>query len=341
MTRISADNSNPVEIEPLEGGRHRIRVYSGDRRRVLSQWDSSYSEDLIRLIYEVKGEKSFLDEIRRDEDRQYVSACLESDIFGYVAGKELAGKRLLDFGCGAGASTMILRRMLPETEIVGLELSEKALTIARARKEFYGFEHIKFHLSPSGDSVPADLGKFDYILFSAVYEHLLPDERRDLLPRIWSLLKPGGVFFLDQTPWRYFPFEGHTTRLPIINYLPDKLALVYARTFSKRVGKNETWQGLLRRGIRGGTVKDIMKNIRNACSDSKEHPILLKPSGQGVRDRIDLWHAGYAISISRKYPWAKPVQLILKLLLKIILFTTGIVVVPSLSLAIKKPLCHA
>ena len=31
------------------------------------------------------------------------------------------------------------------------------------------------------------------------------------MPLIWSKLKPGRTLFINQTPYRYFPYEHHTT----------------------------------------------------------------------------------------------------------------------------------
>ncbi len=320
-------------IEPLEGGRFRLDYRNPKSGGRVQTWETAYPEDLIRLILEVRGPASVIDEIRRDEDPRYVRACLEVDITGYVDPQSLKGKRWLDFGCGGGASTAILAGMFPDSPIVGIDLSDRSLAIARARGRHFGYRNIEFLLSPSPDRLPPDLGSFDAILLSAVLEHLLPDERRTLLPRLWGLLNPGGVLFIDQTPWRYFPFEGHTTRLPLINYLPDRPAYSYARALSRRVGADESWESLLRRGIRGGSLGEIGRILRSCCGMDFE---FLTPNRLGFRDRVDLWYAGYAVSIANKYPWARPVQAFLRGLFKAVYWTTGAAVVPSLSLAIHK-----
>jgi hypothetical protein len=60
-----------------------------------------------------------------------------------------------------------------------------------------------------------------------------------------------------------------------------------ARRFSRRVGDGESWETLLRRGIRGATVREIMRSIgRDGGS-----PELIVPSAAGLRDRIDVWLA--------------------------------------------------
>lgn len=335
MSEIIKHADGEVRITKISSGRRKISVYltKNVTTNPGQSWETAYPVELIRKIINAKGAVVLCDEIRRDEDPAYVQACLEKDIFGYLPPESFENKALLDFGCGAGASTVILARKLIRTQILGVDLEERWLAIARARARFYGSSNVEFFRSPAGDQLPKDLGPFDYIVMSAVYEHLLPAERKRLLPQLWNQLKLGGVLFINQTPYRYFPFEGHTSRLPLLGYLPDRIALAYARRFSPRVGSQSSWPELLRRGIRGADVGEILTILRQ---NSSHPPVLLEPNQVGLEDRIDLWYAGYAVSIANKYPWAKPIQRFMKLLLKFIKFTTGLVVVPSLSLAIQK-----
>src|SRR5205814_6869050 len=122
---------------------------------------------------------------------------------------------------------------------------------------------------------------------SEVNEHLLPNERRLQLPRIWSHHKPGGVLYINQTPHRYSPVEMHTTGLPLINYLPDAVAFRAARRFSKRINGDEDWPALLRAGIRGATIGKILQVLGARAA-------LLEPQ-RG--DHIDLWYG----KLSRRY----------------------------------------
>ena len=74
--------------------------------------------------------------------------------------------------------------------------------MARSRAEHYNLTNIKFICSPNPSVLPKDIQKFDFIFLIAVFEHLLPQERRDLMPMIWEYLKPGGILFLNETPYR-------------------------------------------------------------------------------------------------------------------------------------------
>ncbi len=325
-----------IEITELSNGMRRITIdsnnfYLNSKDRII---ETNYPIDLIKKILTVKGPGSLNDEIRREEDPLYTKACITNDLLAYLPEAAFMNKRLLDFGCGAGASSIILKRMFPETEIIGIDLSNKLISIAQVRADYYHLDKLSFLCSPDNKTLPYNIGKFDYVVLSAVFEHLLPDEREPVLQQIWSLLNPNGILFLNQTPYRFFPFEGHTTRLFFVNYLSDNLACFYARRFSKRTKRTDTWEQLLRRGIRGSYPREIIRILKKAETNSR--PLLLKPCQPGFHDRIDIWYSGYAVSIAHKYPKTKNIQLILKYIAKLIYLLSGIVCLPTVSIAIRK-----
>jgi 2-polyprenyl-3-methyl-5-hydroxy-6-metoxy-1,4-benzoquinol methylase len=313
-----------MTIEALPNGCHKVSVRPAPGHAVArSQWVTSYPTSLIREIFSAKG-LYVCDEIMREEDPRYVEHHIQKEVLSYFPAEAFAGKRILDFGCGSGGSSMVLGRMLPPCEIVGIDLEEKLLNIARLRAAHFGRSSIQLLQSPSGDSLPPALGQFDFIMFNAVFEHLLPHERPMLLPKIWRHLKPGGVLFLNQTPYRYSLVEVHTTGgVPFINYLPDGLALWAARKFSRHVGPEDDWNTLLRRGIRGGTVPEVLGLL-----GGDEHAELLAPRPE-VGDRIDLWFK----TLSPRHAWLKRA---IWTSLKVIKGITGKEVAPSLSLAVRK-----
>lgn len=50
-----------------------------------------------------------------------------------IAGRARPKARILDIGCGAGATSLALAKRLPQAEIVGIDLSEELAAAARAR----------------------------------------------------------------------------------------------------------------------------------------------------------------------------------------------------------------
>jgi len=309
-----------ITVERLSDGRHCIEVQPDQGfAGAAARWTTAYPPELILEIHATKH-AYVCDEIRREEDPLYVERAIRHEVLGYVDAEAFRGKRILDFGCGAGASTLVMSRLFPPCELVGVELEERLLRLARLRAEHLGRSTINFLLSPSGTALPSGLGEFDYIVLSAVYEHLLPEERKVLLPRIWSRLKPGGVLFINQTPHRYSPIEMHTTGLPLINYLPDALAFALTQRFCKRLNGDEDWPAMLRAGIRGATIGEILHVLGGEAA-------LLEPK-QG--DPIDLWHR----KLSKRHALVKKaIWAVLKALKPI----AGIHLVPELIVAIRKP----
>jgi 2-polyprenyl-3-methyl-5-hydroxy-6-metoxy-1,4-benzoquinol methylase len=310
-------------IDELPDGRRRITVKPNEGHFILAEsWTTRYPMDLIELMFEVNGAAGLCFEIKRDEDEDFVQKFLKNDLFAYFKPEDFENKKILEFGCGGGASTHILARMFPTAEIMGVELVESALRVARKRAEVFNLKNVRFLQSPSGDSLPENLGEYDFIILSAVYEHLFPHERRTILPALWEHLRNDGYMFINQTPNSLFPFELHTTMLPLINYVPDGIALKMARKFSKRIRSDETWDELLRKGIRGATEREILSHLEGAE--------MLEPRHNGLRDRIDLYY------INTNQERLKTLKAAARIFIKAIKTATGIVLVPDLSLAFQK-----
>lgn len=318
-----------VQVEELPNGRKRLTVHLTNTSLFMpsGSCETAYPLDLIQAILAVKGPAYLCDEILRDENDAYVRLSLERDLRGYFDLAWFDGKRLLDFGSGAGASTISLAKLFPQSEIVGIEVDQRLLALAQRRLRQYGFPNVTLLRSPSSLELPPDIGGFDCAVLSAVYEHLLPQERTRMLPLIWSVIRPGGFLFINQTPHRYFPYESHTTSLPFINYLPDALALTYARACSKRVRRHEPWESLLRDGIRGATEQELLGIL---SSGGVQAAILLEPCREGLRDRIDLWYASLGKTRYRK------TKRLLKQVLAVLKSLSGVTLVPNLSLVIRK-----
>lgn len=316
-----------VVMTPLDGGRWRVGIETDVPfawPRPLT-WETRYPPELVETLMHVKMPRWVIDEIRRDEDPLYVENDFEHDIFCFVSPDDLRGKAVLDFGCGCGASSAVLTRLAPGCRITGVELLPDLVKAAEQRGAFHGLE-ARFLLSPSADRLPPDLGRFDYILFSAVMEHLLPGERESLLPLIWDHLAPGGVLFINQTPHRWFPIEGHTTGLPLLNYLPAELAWRVAGRFSRFGHRGASWSEMQRAGIRGSTAREIMTIL----SRGDGQPVSLTPSRRGIASHLDLWRSSAAsrhgrTSLNLKYVALKGVRAL-----------TGETLIPNISLALRK-----
>jgi SAM-dependent methyltransferase len=319
-----------LSIEAVAPGRRRLETVMYDESAFVSArtCETSYPPELIERILSVKGLRSTCDEIRRDEDSNYLQHLLWWTLRAHVDIEEVDARSFLDFGCGSGASTMILSRMFPEAHFVGVDIDPQALGIAEARRTYYGVDRIAFRRSEEASGVPSDLGEFDFVVFSAVFEHLLPNERKTVIPAVWSRLRPGGLLFVGETPHRWTPVEIHTTGgLPLVNYLPPSLALWAAKRFSRSTAESLTWEQLLRRGMHGGTEREFIRYLETAGYDDA---LIERPTRQGLRDEFDLW---YEISqVNELSEFKKRLRSAFRGLKKV----TGISFTPYLAFAVRK-----
>ena len=151
-----------IEIEKINN-RNKIKVILKDVN-VFSpalEFETSYSIDLIDKIADIKGSPWVCNEIMRDESPDYISNVLKHDILSYVTTDDLKGKRILDFGCGCGASSVILARIFPESYITGIEYVKEFVEVCEMRKDFLHIKNLEFQISPSSEVLPNDIGNFD------------------------------------------------------------------------------------------------------------------------------------------------------------------------------------
>ncbi len=102
-----------------------------------------------------------------------------------LAARLPAGARVLDLGCGNGAK---ISRLATRFEVVGVDLSEQQLRLARANVPEATFVH--------GDLAELDFtpGSFDAVTALYSVMHVPREAHRGLFERIRQWLGPGGLF---------------------------------------------------------------------------------------------------------------------------------------------------
>ncbi len=104
------------------------------------------------------------------------------------------GHRILDIGCGTGSLLIQLKRLHPETDVVGLDPDSKAL--ARARRKAASAA-VSIQLDQGfGDELPYPDASFDRVFSSLMFHHIPTDEKGKTLREIRRVLKPGGEFHM-------------------------------------------------------------------------------------------------------------------------------------------------
>src|SRR5215471_18502490 len=100
------------------------------------------------------------------------------------------GHRVLDIGCGTGTMAILIKRLHPDVEIIGIDPDPKALARAR-RKAVRAGVSIRFD-EGFGDELPYPEASFDRVISSFMFHHLPAEEKVKTLRAIHGVLKPGG-----------------------------------------------------------------------------------------------------------------------------------------------------
>jgi 2-polyprenyl-3-methyl-5-hydroxy-6-metoxy-1,4-benzoquinol methylase len=195
-----------IAIDDRGDHRH-VRVLANQRGHYRpAEFTTTWPAELLQALADLKGEW-FCDSYERFENPNYIQKQIDQTLDFY--GIELAGLRILDFGCGFGASSYCLMKR-GATSIVATDLVRDNTDLARRIFTQLGLaDRIDIRQE---DVIPKlEPASFDCIWLQAVVEHLLPEERRSYLPRFWQALRPGGWLVVTETPNRLWPYESHTT----------------------------------------------------------------------------------------------------------------------------------
>lgn len=123
------------------------------------------------------------DEIREGVDVEPYE--FSNEIHGY---ESAGGKRVLDYGCGNGY--VLARYAENGADVVGVDITDKAVELSRKRFEVGGLEGT--FLRNDGRTVPLADGSFDIVCSMGVLHHI-PDPG-DVISELHRVLKPGGEF---------------------------------------------------------------------------------------------------------------------------------------------------
>jgi SAM-dependent methyltransferase len=104
-----------------------------------------------------------------------------------------AGEVVLDYGCGPGNDTVGFLTSSNAKKVIGLDVSQKALSLARLRIGLHGVDAERIELIQSSDAsarIPLEDGAVDYIHCLGVIHHTTHPGL--VLRELARVLKPGG-----------------------------------------------------------------------------------------------------------------------------------------------------
>ena len=138
-------------------------------------------EEMIKF----QANEHFLIEAENFQSKdEYVLQLLH--VFAYTEVARLAEiKKVLDLGCNTGFGTAILSKAV--SKVVGVDVSEKALSFARNKYAELGIEFRKV----DGEQLPFHDGEFDTVVSFQVIEHVIGYDK--YISEIKRVLSPKGI----------------------------------------------------------------------------------------------------------------------------------------------------
>jgi ubiquinone/menaquinone biosynthesis C-methylase UbiE len=120
-------------------------------------------------------------------------------------------QRILDIGCGTGNLAMLIKRLHPDAEVVGIDPDPKAL--ARAQRKA-GREALSVQLNRGfAEELPYPDASFDRVLSALMFHHLGPEEKEKTLDEARRVLKPDGSLHLLDFGGEQVRSDGFIARL--------------------------------------------------------------------------------------------------------------------------------
>jgi SAM-dependent methyltransferase len=146
-----------------------------------------------------------------------------------AGGGAFEGRRILDYGCGVGASLPYLRQYFPEAQLVGADISWRSLTVAARRFP----DKADFLLFSGNQPLPIEAASIDASFSACVFHHIPEDEHDRILRDLLRVVRPGGWLFI----FEHNPLNPLTVR--VVNACPfdENAVLIRSSELKRRVEK--------------------------------------------------------------------------------------------------------
>ena len=204
----------------------------GDRRVLTVDGrahETRYSARVVRLLVERKGARRapLYFPFKEERARLFLDPLLR-----YLRERGARDLSVLEVGASFGHMTEYLAEQGEIAEIHCFDTDPAFVDIVRAKVEEQGLRTVKEVRLFGNDEtrrLPWPDARFDLVVVVGVVEHLPARNRRVQVDEYYRVLAPGGHIAILDTPNRLFPLETHSIGLPLVQWLPSRLAYAYAR----------------------------------------------------------------------------------------------------------------
>ena len=119
----------------------------------------------------------------------------------YACYPDLASRRIVELGCGVGASTVPVAKCFPEAETFGVDVGSSVLRYAHARAAHLG-ARIHF-VQDNAERTRFEAGSFDLVFSCAFLHETSEAAMAAIMYESFRLLRPGGVTVHLEVPNHY------------------------------------------------------------------------------------------------------------------------------------------
>jgi SAM-dependent methyltransferase len=183
--------------------------------------------------------------------------------------------RCLDFGCGGGDFTVSLARLVPDGAVVGIDLDEAKLAIARDEAATAGVANVEFR---AGDVMDPSLGDEP---FDVVYARFLLTHLHDPVAAATNLadcLVPGGVLIVED-----IDFRGHFCEPECQEF--DRYVELYTQSVRAR-GCDPNIGPRLPRILRDAGLVDVAMNVVQPAGATGEVKLMAPITMEAIADAV-------------------------------------------------------
>ena len=273
--------------------------------KFFNQWEKSY-------LKTSEGNRHLQNHLinRQQFDRNNIIPWLSESM-------ELENANILEIGCGTGSSTVALAEQ--GAIVTAIDINSNHLDIAKYRMKLHGLTANIYRENAKNLSKLYIINDFNIIIFFASLEHMTFNERILSLQSAWSLLDRGGLMLIIETPNRLHHFDSHSSLLPFYHWLPDNVAVEYAKYSSRDAFKEkikskyreEQYMNLIRFG-RGISYHDLELAINlesdNIVSSLEKWQTTRTISSYLYSKSTDItWNNMYKYILSKLHPQINPI----------------------------------
>jgi SAM-dependent methyltransferase len=190
-------------------------------------------------------------------------------LFRYLRAAGTSGLRVLEVGCSFGHMTEYLHDQPEVAELWTFDTDPEFAAMVRAKVEDLGLAKVRDVGLLTGEAtrrLPYGSGEFDLVVVCGVVEHLARRLRSAQVDEYYRVLARGGHIAILDTPNRLFPLETHSVGLPLVQWLPPRLAWAYARALRPGKFRGETFSGFTADGTgwQNATLSDCLPSAGRA-----------------------------------------------------------------------------